>query len=265
MNEGVARFSRDFAGFLFEVYLCSKEKKGTLLWVIDKTRTALGKRHIRKWVEQPLVDPFAIESRLNSVDELVSNQLLCSELRESLSGIYDLERLMTRIIYGTASARELRQLCATLKKVPQIKNLLSETRSKLLRQAFEKLDLLEDIAELIDAAIVEEPPVSVREGKMINEGYNEELDILRNDLNNGQGVISSIEANERERTGIKIIAIYSPNQTNCAPCGACRQWIEEFALDGDGTLVVLEDDDNKARILSFREIFPCSFKFNTSY
>lgn len=185
----------------------SKSKRGSLLWVIDKTKTAMGKRLIRRYVEQPLMDVMAIESRYNGVDELCSDTVLCSELREFLSGIHDMERLMTRIVYGTAGARELRSLCFTMSQLPAIKNLLSDCRSRIISGAVGNIDTLDDLCELIDKAIVEDPPFSVREGGIIKPGYNEDVDILRSDMTDGKSVIAAIEASEREKTGIKTLKV----------------------------------------------------------
>ncbi len=185
----------------------SKDKKGSLLWVIDKTRTAMGKRLIRRFLEQPLMERMAIESRLNAVEELASNTLVCGELRESLLGIKDIERLMTRIVYGTAGGRELRSLCETFAKLPYIKQQMSTLKSRMLSVAANDIDVMEDLRVLIDDAIVDEPPFSVREGGIIKKGYNEELDLLRSDMENGADIIANIEAEEKEKTGIKTLKV----------------------------------------------------------
>lgn len=185
----------------------NKEKKGSLLWVLDKTKTAMGKRLIRKWICQPLMDRMALELRYNGVDELVGNTVLTGELRELLAGIHDIERLMTRIVYGTAGGRELRSLCFTMEKLPHIKEQLSKCRSRILAGADSDIDTLEDIRGLIDRAIVDEPPFSVREGGIIRPGYDEEVDLLRSDLTGGKEIIAGIEASEREKTGIKNLKV----------------------------------------------------------
>ena len=185
----------------------SKEKRGSLLWVLDRTKTAMGKRMLRKWLEQPLMNISAITARLNAVDELTSLAALRGELRESMQGIHDIERLITRIVYGTAGARELKSLSATSAKLPAIKKLLGETSSNMLRECREGIDTLDDIRELIEDVIVDEPPFSVREGGMIREGYSEELDLMRSDMTGGKDIISSIEEREREATGIKTLRV----------------------------------------------------------
>ncbi len=185
----------------------NKEKRGSLLWVIDKTKTAMGKRLIRKWISQPLMDRMALEMRYNGVDELIGNTVAAGEIRELLIGVHDIERLMTRIVYGTAGARELRSLCFTASRLPAIKEQLSACKSRILASANADIDSLEDICRLIDSAIVEEPPFSVREGGIIKEGYNADVDLLRSDLTGGKELIASIEASEREKTGIKTLKV----------------------------------------------------------
>lgn len=180
----------------------SKEKRGTLLWVLDKTKTAMGKRLIRNWIEQPLLNPAQISRRQNAVAELVEDAILRDSIAEQLTGIYDLERIMTRIVYGSANARELRSLWSALERLPKLKELLADIKSNLLTDIFKDIDVLEDMHTLIDQAIVDEPPFSIREGGMMKAGYNEELDLLKGDMSNGKGIIAKIEAQERERTGI---------------------------------------------------------------
>ncbi|MDD5795797.1 MAG: DNA mismatch repair protein MutS [Oscillospiraceae bacterium] len=180
----------------------SKEKKGSLLWVLDHTKTAMGKRLIRAWIEQPLMNLTAILNRQNAVEELVNDTVLRLELTSALVGVFDIERLMTKIVYGSANARELRSLAGAMERLPKISNLLSGVKSKLLHSLFENLDTLEDIYTLIDEAIVEEPPFSVREGGMIKKGYNKELDSVSNDMNNSTELLAQIENEQRELTGI---------------------------------------------------------------
>lgn len=179
-----------------------KSKRGSLLWVLDKTKTAMGKRLIRMWIERPLLNPAQILRRQNAVEELLMDGMFRDAVAEQLSGIHDLERLMTRIVYGSANARELRSLCAALSRLPELKQLLGGVSSALLREIRDKIDPLEDVAALIESAIVDEPPFSIREGGMIRPGYHEELDGLRTDMGSGKEVIAQLEAREREKTGI---------------------------------------------------------------
>lgn len=179
-----------------------KSKRGSLLWVLDKTKTAMGKRLIRVWIERPLLNPAQILRRQNAVEELSTDGMFRDAIGEQLSGIHDLERLMTRIVYGSANARELRSLCAALSRLPELKQLLGGVSSALLKEIREKIDPLEDVAALIESAIVDEPPFSIREGGMIRPGYHEELDELRTDMGSGKEIIAQLEAGEREKTGI---------------------------------------------------------------
>lgn len=182
--------------------LRNKEKKGSLLWVLDRTKTAMGKRLIKAWLEQPLLSPAKITLRQNAVEELFINPQLLDGLTEQLTGIYDLERIMTRIVYGSANGRELRSLCTALERLPGLKNLLDGCESTLLKSLHDQIDSLEDVADLINAAIVDEPPFTIREGGIIREGYNAELDEVKHDMNGGTELVAAVEARERERTGI---------------------------------------------------------------
>ena len=185
----------------------NREKRGTLLWVLDKTKTAMGKRLIRSWIEQPLMNIAKITRRHNAVAELVNDSLLLGEEIENVSDVNDMERLMARIIYETANAKELRSLCATIALLPAIRERISGCRSALLSELYSQIDLLSDIGELIDSAIDEEPPFTVREGGMIKDGFNEELDSLRDIVNNGKGYIAAVQQAEQEKTGIKKLKI----------------------------------------------------------
>lgn len=182
--------------------LRGKERKGSLLWVLDKTRTAMGKRLIRKWIEQPLVNPVQIHSRLNAVEELVGGGMLRDELSSALSGVSDLERLMTKVVYGSVNPRELKALAYTASRFPKIISCLSGCGSGLIRQLRDSIDTLDDISELIEKAIIEDPPILVREGGIIRDGYDREVDELRGDRDGGKGFIARLEASEREKTGI---------------------------------------------------------------
>ena len=187
--------------------LREKQKKGSLLWVLDKTRTAMGARTLRGYIEQPLVDPEKIEERLEAVEELCSQVITREELREYLSPIYDLERLIGRISYQTANPRDLIAFKTSLGMLPPIKLLLQELKSPLLKNVYEELDPLDDLYTLIHQSIQEEPPVSVREGNMIKDGYSEEVDRFRTAKTEGTSWLADIEAKERERTGIKNLRI----------------------------------------------------------
>ena len=184
-----------------------REKKGSLLWALDYTKTAMGKRLIRSWIEQPLVSVTHITSRLNAVEELFSDAPLREELIAGMQGINDIERIVTRIVYGTANAKELRALSQTLSKVVPIKALLKNRHSAMLNDIGDEIDPLTDITELIDSAISDDPPFTVREGGMIRDGFNPELDELRSIVSGGKGFLASIESAEQEKTGIKKLKI----------------------------------------------------------
>ena len=185
----------------------TKEKKGSLLWVLDHTCTAMGKRLLRTWIEQPLLSPGGITRRQNAVEELVQNAELLDTLQDGLNGIYDLERILTRIVYGSANGRELRSLWSALLKIPALKQSLAPCQAALLQKLREDLDELLDITDLIDRAIEEDPPFSIREGGIIRKGYSEELDALRGDMNGGKELLADVEKRERERTGIPKLKI----------------------------------------------------------
>ncbi len=185
----------------------SKEKRGSLLGVLDRTKTAMGKRLIRSWIEQPLINPAQIIRRHNAVEELTGDSILRGDLLAQLADIYDLERIMTRIVYGSANAKELRSLAFTLRKMAPIQNRMEGCKAQMLAEVRDGIDPLTDICELIERAIVDEPPFTVREGGMIREGYSEEIDQLRTDMTDGKGIIARIETEEKERTGIKNLKV----------------------------------------------------------
>jgi DNA mismatch repair protein MutS len=182
--------------------MMNKDKKGSLIWLLDKTKTAMGKRLIRYWLEHPLVNLATILNRQGAIKELVEDTVQRLEITDSLVGIFDIERLMTKIVYGNANARELRSLCSAFENLPRLKNLLSVFDSKLLKKLYEDIDVLDDVYDLINSSIEEEPPFSVREGGLIKEGYNKELDSVRSDMNNGTSLLAKIEAEQKELTGI---------------------------------------------------------------
>ena len=185
----------------------TKNKNACLLAVLDKTKTPMGKRLIRSFLEKPLVSLAGIIRRQNAVTELYDKVMMRSDVRGALSGMTDMQRSVTRIVYGSANARELRSMCSTLQKPPDVKNSIREAECGLLREVYENIDPLTDIAGLLGEALVEDPPFSVREGGMIRDGYHQELDELRYVMNNGSSVLAGIEARERERTGISKLKI----------------------------------------------------------
>ena len=182
----------------------TKEKKGTLLWVLDQTHTAMGSRLIRQWIEKPLYNPLHITRRQQAVSALCDDVMGRTALTDALRKVFDMERLIGRIVYGTANCRDLRALASAISCLPEIHAHASAFEQSLLRELTGNIDLLEDVRELIEAAIVEEPPVLLRDGGLIRSGYNEEIDTLR-DLASGGS--STIEQQEREKTGISKLKI----------------------------------------------------------
>ena len=187
--------------------LRGKGKRGSLLWVLDKTKTAMGARCLRGFLERPLLDVNAIRRRQGAVQALVDETMTREELLVALTGIGDMERLMGRIVYGTAGGRDLAALKNAALKLPAVRAQLEGFEKGRLRQLHDQLDTLSDIAALIGQTLVDEPPFSVREGEMIREGYDPEVDRLRDILHGGKGIIASMEAREKERTGIRTLKI----------------------------------------------------------
>ncbi len=185
----------------------SKEKKGSLLWVLDQTKTSPGARLLRQWVEHPLLSPAQIIRRQGAVEEFFGNFMLREEVGELLSHVLDLERLLTKIVYGTANAKDLRAVASTATILPELCRLLDDCRSEELSRIRRELDTLEDIKAEIDRAICEEPPFTVREGGMIAAGYDAEVDRLRSIMTDGQSWVETVAAEERERTGIKTLKV----------------------------------------------------------
>ena len=183
--------------------LREKQKRGTLLWVLDKTKTAMGARTLRGYIEQPLIDQEEIIKRQEFVKELLNNSVDRDEIREYLSAIYDLERLLTKVSYKSANPRDLVALKNSLKMLPHIKNIISNFECQLVKELNDNLDPLEDIADLIDQAIIEDPPLSSKEGGFIREGYDENIDKLKVAKTDGKNWLLELETTERERTGIK--------------------------------------------------------------
>lgn len=184
-----------------------KTKKGSLLWVLDKTKTAMGARLLRKFMEQPLIDYDMINQRLEAVAQLKENMITREELREYLNPIYDLERLMSKISYKSANPRDLIAFSSSLSMLPHIKFLMKDLDCSLLKEVHDELDTLDDIYSLITTAIAEEPPLNVKEGGIIKEGYHEEVDRLRKAKTEGKDWLMDLETKEREATGIKNLRI----------------------------------------------------------
>ena len=187
--------------------LREKQKRGSLLWVLDKTKTAMGARMLRKFVEQPLIEKQEILRRLDAVEELKHEGICREEIREYLTPVYDLERLVTKITYGSANPRDLTAFGSSLAMLPPIRCIMEDLKAPLLQEIRETLDPLEDIFGLIQAAIAEEPPLAMKEGGIIRDGYSEEVDTLRRAKSEGKDWLAKLEVQEREKTGIKNLKI----------------------------------------------------------
>ena len=187
--------------------LREKQKRGSLLWVLDKTKTAMGARTLRKYVEQPLIDKESIVKRLDAVAELKDNAICREEIREYLNSVYDLERLVGKITYQSANPRDLIAFQSSLSMLPSVKCILKDMESDLLKEIYEELDPLEELCDLVGRAIQEEPPLAMKEGGIIKDGYNEEVDRLRKAKSEGKNWLADLETKEREKTGIKNLRI----------------------------------------------------------
>ena len=187
--------------------LRDKSKKGTLIWVLDKTKTSMGGRMLRRWVNDPLIDVKEINDRLDAVEELKDSLMLRGDICESLNKVYDIERLAGKIAYGNVNARELISLKSSLSKLPELKEELSNTNAPLLKTLYNDLDVLEDVHDLIEESIIEEPPITIKEGGIIKTGYNPEIDECRKAAVEGKSWLIDIETKEREATGIKNLKV----------------------------------------------------------
>ena len=185
----------------------AKEKRGSLLWVLDKTSTAMGGRMLRSWIEKPLLDPVEIGRRHSAVEELVNSTIGRCELIEALKDVFDLERVMTRIVTGTVNCRDLQGLSRGLRALPEVKRQLQQMESPLLQRLEAAIEPLTECADRIDATIVDEPPLTIREGGIIRPGAHPEADRLRDIMNGGQNILASIEASEKEKTGIRTLKV----------------------------------------------------------
>ena len=187
--------------------LRNQERRGSLLWVLDKTKTSMGGRCLKSWLERPLLSVIAINKRNSAVAALVGDTIRREELAAAMSGLGDLERLIGRITYGTAGGRDLAALRSAIEKLPDIASQLSAFSDRRLKELTDQLDLLQDVGELISSAICDEPPFSVREGGFIKAGYDAEVDRLRSVMDGGKGLIANIEAQEKEKTGIRTLKV----------------------------------------------------------
>ncbi len=236
--------------------MLTKEKRGSLLWVLDKTNTSMGARTLKQWIEHPLTNVNEILKRQAAVSELYDNFVLREELREMLSPVLDLERIITKVSYGTASGRDLRAICQTLESIPDIKRTLSDIKSGALAEICEELDELGDVYSLIDNSIEENPPFVVREGGIIKDGYNEDIDNLRYIMTNGKDWLKNVEAEEREKTGIQKLKIgynrvfgYYIELPRSADVKAPENYIRKQTLSDKERYITDELKDMEATIL----------------
>ena len=184
-----------------------KSKKGTLLWVLDKTSTSMGGRLLRRWLNNPLIDVFEINERLEAVKELKESIMLRGDCVSALKKVFDMERLVARIAYGNANGRDMLSLKNSCKQLPEVKRVLANAKSELLKKLYQNLDELQDIYDLVEEAIVDEPPMTIKEGGLIKLGYNEEIDHLKQATTQGKTWIIELEAKEKEQTGIKNLKV----------------------------------------------------------
>lgn len=184
-----------------------KSKKGTLLWVLDKTATSMGGRLLRRWINDPLIDTQEINDRLEAVKELKENMIFRDDVLENLKKIFDIERIGGKIAFGNANGRDMLSLKASISKVPELKKTLANAKSGMLKNIYENIDELKDIYELIEKSIIEEPGITITEGNLIKKGYNEEVDKLKSASTDGKKWLVNLEAKEREETGIKNLKI----------------------------------------------------------
>ena len=185
----------------------TKEKRGSLLWVLDKTKTAMGARLLRSWILKPLLNPVEISKRQAAVSDLIKEASLRGELADALSDMLDIERLTAKAVYGSANAKDLRAIYQSISKLPEIKSIISRFSSDSIKKIYNNLDTLEDIADILGTAIVDNPPYTVREGGMIREGFNADVDYYRSIKNNGTDIMQAIENREKDDTGIRTLKV----------------------------------------------------------
>lgn len=187
--------------------MLDKSKKGTLLWVLDKTTTSMGGRLLRRWIGEPLINTTEISYRQDAVEELKNDIILRGELTRSLKTVYDIERLTGKISYGNCNARDLISLKNSLKQIPDIKEMIKNTKSEMLTEFYNNLDTCEDLSNLIESAIIEEPPITIKDGGIIKEGFNKEVDEYKKATNEGKTWLLELEQREKEKTGIKNLKV----------------------------------------------------------
>ncbi|MBR7070855.1 MAG: DNA mismatch repair protein MutS [Clostridia bacterium] len=238
----------------------TKAKKGSLLWVLDKTKTAMGKRLLRSWLEKPLLSITEITLRQNALEELCGNPVMLGETVDSLTGVRDIERLITKAVYGSASAKDLNSIAETVRRFPRVKSCIADARCKMLRNIGDNLDTLEDVADLIQKAIMDNPAPTLKDGGIIRDGYHAELDELRSIMHNGGRIITDIENRERERTGIKTLRVrynkvfgYYIEVTNSFLDKVPEDYIRRQTLTNAERFVTEELKDLESRVLTAKD------------
>ena len=237
-----------------------KEKRGSLLGILDRTKTAMGARRLKSWLDRPLIDAEQINLRSGAVQELVDNAMAREEITEALKLVYDIERILSRVVYGSCNARDFVSLRQSLEMLPAVKSALSKCSSHFLSQIATSLDTMSELRLLIACAIVDEPPVTIKEGGMIKEGFDKELDRIKEILNGGTDYIAAVEAKERERTGIKNLKVaynrvfgyyieISKSNLDRVP----EEYIRKQTLVGGERFITQELKELESNILNARE------------
>ncbi len=238
----------------------TKSKKGSLLWVIDKTRTSMGKRMLRSWIERPLLDTEKILVRQGAVEELFKDTIFRENLKKKLGEITDIQRLTTKIAYASANAKDLRSLSEAISKLPSIKALLENSKSKMLKKMYFKFDTLSEVRDLIEASVHEKPPITIKDGGIIKDGYSPEVDRLRSDIKGGTAMIHDMEEKERKRLGIPKLKItynkvfgYFIEVTNSFKDKVPSDYIRRQTLTGCERYVTEELKNLESRIMYAKE------------
>ena len=244
---------------LFET-IRTKKKRGSLIWILDKTKTAMGKRLLRSWIERPLLNIDIINNRLNGVEELISSVVIMEDIRDTLGKIGDVQRLLSKISFGSANCRDLKSLSAAISMFSNIKSSIKNVKSSILKKIFDNIDELRDVYNLVESAIIDEPPLLTRDGGFIKKGFNKELDSILNDMNAGESLADKIEKEEREKTGIsklkvgynKVFGYYievSQSFKNMIP----DNYVRKQTLAGRERYITSELKSIEARIFSAKE------------
>ena len=238
----------------------SKEKRGSLLWVLDKTKTAMGKRLMRAWVERPLMNCEEIRKRQDAISEICADVMFRDKISDLLTGMYDIERLITRVTYGSANGRDLKSFSFAISKLPKLKESLAGTSSCILKNIYNNMDDLSDVHSLIESSINDNPPFSIREGDLIKDGYDKEVDETRKDMNGGKDIIAAIEGRERERTGITKLKVaynrvmgYHIEVTNSYKKLVPEDYIRKQTLSNCERYVTKELKELEGRILGAKD------------